>query len=178
MDNTEDAIKELLARQRIWECLLCYTRGVDRLDRKLLLSGFHPQAMIDQGGFKGGPTEYANWVLGHHADNQLQTQHSMTNHACEIDGDSAHAETYVAYFGCNTEGRESFAVGRYIDRLQYFDGKWLITDRVCTTEGAADLEKNTLLEQMVTPVESLAIPCRDENDPSYIRPLTIPREKK
>lgn len=173
----EEAIRELVARQRIWDCLLRYTRGVDRLDRELLLSGFAEHALIDQGSFKGGRIAYADWVLGYHADNQLQTQHLMNNHYCEIDGETAHAETYIAYFGSNPTGKESFAVGRYLDRLQWIAGEWLITDRVCTTEGTTDFEKNGLLEQIMVPPGSLATPRRDKSDPSYLRPLIIPREQ-
>ena len=60
----------------------------------------------------------SDWVLAGHRDNQLQTQHLMTNHLCELDGDVAHAETYVAYYGLNPGNEDSLAVGRYVDRLE------------------------------------------------------------
>lgn len=176
MDDMAEAVRELLDRQRIWEALLCYTRGVDRLDRALMLSAFHEDAVIDQGSFKGTREALADWVLEYHRQNQLFTQHLMTNHSCEIDGDSAHAETHVVYFGTNPADAEAFAVGRYIDRLERRATGWGIAQRVCTTEGATDLVKNDLLQQMQPRPGSLAIPRRDKADPSYLRPLVIPED--
>lgn len=175
MTHLESTVQELIDRQNIWDCLLRYTRGVDRLDRQLMLSAFDENALIDQGSFKGSREELANWVLTYHQDNQLLTQHMMTNHYCEINGDVAHTETCVAYYGTNAAGKDAFAVGRYIDRLQRGMNGWLIADRVCTTEGAADLEKNNLLATLKPLFGSIALPTRDRDDPSYRRPLHIPR---
>ncbi|MYM62914.1 nuclear transport factor 2 family protein [Pseudomaricurvus sp. HS19] len=173
--DTDVMLRELTDRQRIWDCLLCYTRGLDRLDRELLLSGFHADARIQTGSFSGEPRSFADWVLGHHRDNQVQTQHIMTNHYCQLHGDEAHTETYVAYYGNNPGQQDEFAVGRYLDRLQRFASGWLITDRVCTTEGTTNFDKNGLLERMILVPDSLAAPARDRSDPAYRRPLRIPR---
>lgn len=178
MEDLERNIRELLDRQKIWNALICYTRGVDRLDRELMLRAFHPDALIDQGTFKGNREELADWVLTYHQQNQRLTQHLMTNHYCDLDDKVAHAETHVVYYGTNPEdnpeGTDAFAVGRYIDRLECRDGDWAIAARVCTTEGSANLTKNALLQKFVIPPESLAKPSRDPADPSYLRPLIIP----
>ena len=42
-------VQELIDRQRIYECLLRYTRGMDRLDRELVLSAYHDDAVEDHG---------------------------------------------------------------------------------------------------------------------------------
>lgn len=172
-----EALQEIVNRQRVWEVLLKYTRGVDRLDRALMLSAFHEDALIDQGTFKGDRDQLADWVLGYHRDHQLLTQHLMTNHFCEIDADAAHTETYVAYYGTNPGGdNDAFAIGRYIDRLECRSGQWGIVDRVCTTEGTTEFPKNGLLDQFKPQAESLATPTRDRSDPSYLRPLKIARQ--
>lgn len=176
MKTLEAAINELLDRQHIWDCLLRYARGVDRLDRELMLSAFHDNALIDQGVFKGTREDLAAWVLTYHEQNQLLTQHLMTNHSCEIDGDVAHAETYIAYYGTNPSGKDAFAIGRYIDRLERRANGWAIANRVCTTEGAADVDKNSLMNNFKVPAGSLAAAQRDRTDPSYLRPLNIPRK--
>lgn len=173
-DYTSD-ITSLLDKQKIWECLLCYTRGVDRLDRELALDAFHPDALIDQGAFSGDRVAFVDWVLGHHREHQQTTQHTMTNFSCDLDGATAHAETYVTYYGVNREGRDSFAVGRYVDRLEFRQGKWAIVDRVCMTEGATDLDKNAIVAQFAPTSSSLARSQRDVSDPSYLRPLRLPR---
>lgn len=178
MNDIEASVKELLDRQRIWECLLRYTRGVDRLDRPLMLSAFHEQALIVQGGFKGSREDLADWVLTYHQENQLFTQHLMTNHCCEIDGDTAHSETHVVYYGTNPEvaEKDAFAVGRYIDRLQRADNAWVIANRVCTTEGTTDFLQNGLMAQFKPAADSIARASRDRNDPSYLRPLVFGRD--
>jgi len=176
VQSLEAAVREIIDRQKIWDCLLRYTRGVDRLDRALMLSAFAEDALIDQGSFKGSRDDLAaDWVLAYHENNQTLTQHMMTNHYCEIDGDVSHTETCVAYYGTNPHGKDAFAVGRYIDRLVRRSEDWVIVDRVCTTEGACDLEKNGLLATLRTPAGSIAVPTRDRADPSYLRPLAIPR---
>ena len=45
----------LLDRQDILDCLTRFSRGMDRFDRELLLSAFHPNAVIAVGDFVGGP---------------------------------------------------------------------------------------------------------------------------
>ncbi len=46
----------LLDRQDILDCLTRFSRGMDRFDRELLLSAFHPDAVIAAGDFVGGPS--------------------------------------------------------------------------------------------------------------------------
>jgi hypothetical protein len=171
-----DESQGLVDRQKIWECLLRYTRGVDRLDRALTLAAFHPDAMIDQGAFRGGREAFADWVLGHHRDHQAVTQHTMTNFLCEIDGEFAHSETYVSYYGVNLTGKDSFAVGRYVDRLERRAGQWRIVDRVCVTEGATDFDKNAVVARFSPGPQSIARSTRNTSDPSYARPLAIQRD--
>lgn len=178
MSNLESSISELINRQKIWDCLLRYTRGVDRLDRELMLSCFHDDALIDQGTFKGTRENLADWVLTYHQNNQSLTQHLMTNHFCEIDGQIAHAETHVAYYGTNLSGKDSFAVGRYIDRLECRANGWAVAARVCTTEGTTDFDKNGLMDHFKAPAGSLAAPTRDHSDPSYLRPLVVLQSEK
>src|SRR5882724_2908499 len=50
-DQDQMALRQLLDRQAILDCLHRYTRGVDRLDRQLLLSAYHADAIDDHGLF-------------------------------------------------------------------------------------------------------------------------------
>ena len=45
----------LIDRQDILDCLTRFSRGMDRFDRELFLSAFHPDAFIAAGDFVGGP---------------------------------------------------------------------------------------------------------------------------
>ena len=63
-DQLERAVRELQDRQAIYDCLMRYSRAVDRLDRELLLSVYHDDAVDDHGMFVGDPQEFADWVVG------------------------------------------------------------------------------------------------------------------
>jgi hypothetical protein len=45
------AVLALIDRQEILACELRYCSGVDRFDREMLLSAYHPGAMDDHGAF-------------------------------------------------------------------------------------------------------------------------------
>ncbi|CAN7233925.1 nuclear transport factor 2 family protein [Phenylobacterium sp. LjRoot225] len=166
-------VQELIDRQRIWECLLRYTRGMDRLDRDLVLSAYHSGGMEDHGVFIAPFEVFTDQALGFHRDAEVRTQHIMNNHWCEIDGDVAHAETYVACYAVTSAGKESYSLGRFIDRLEKRGGRWGIVDRVCVREGSTDLPSNGALENFAPEPRSFARPTRDRNDPSYLRPLKV-----
>lgn len=52
-DEIEAEVREQRDRSEIWQVLMNYCRGVDRLDRELLLSCYHPDATDDHGIFMG-----------------------------------------------------------------------------------------------------------------------------
>jgi hypothetical protein len=175
MTEAEADVRELIDRQRIWECLLRYTRGMDRLDRDLALSAYHPDAMEDHGGFIAPCAVFVDQVLGFHREREIATQHILSNHQCEIDGDVAHAETYVGCYSVGANGKDSYGFGRFIDRLEKRDGRWALVDRVCTHEGMADLVRNQAEANFAPLPQSLSRQTRDRSDPVYRRPLRIAR---
>jgi hypothetical protein len=172
------ALRHLLDRQAIWDCLHRYTRGVDRLDRELLLSAYHADAIDDHGAFVGAPAAFADWALPHHREHQRSTQHLILNHSCELDGDTAHSETYCLYVGVNRNGSIDVIGNRYVDRLER-RGHWAIARRVCVVEWVSSLPG----ESQVDPAMRAAIQAlmanthtaRDRTDLSYQRPLDITR---
>jgi SnoaL-like domain len=168
-------VQDLVDRQRIWECLLRYARGMDRLDRDLALSAYHPDAMEDHGALIAPCESFVDQVLGFHREQEATTQHIMSNHACEIDGEEAHAETYVSCYAIDRQGRATYSFGRFIDRLEKRSGRWGIVDRVCVREGATDLPSNDFVAGFQTQPGSLMRPTRDPSDPSYLRPLKVRR---
>src|SRR5579862_7777957 len=167
MTELESYIREARDRQQIWDCLLRYTRGVDRLDRESLLSAYHADAIDDHGAFVGGPEAFCDWVLPFHGQNQTVTHHTLHNHYCELTGDVAHAETYYSYYAANTDGTVTYAIGRYIDRLERRNGRWAIAERVCLTEGMNDLPKSSGDPAFLAALQSNGPATRDRNDPSY-----------
>jgi hypothetical protein len=59
----QSKLRYLIDRQAILDCLTRYCRGVDRFDRDLLLSAYHPDATDNHGVFIGSPVQFAAWGL-------------------------------------------------------------------------------------------------------------------
>jgi ketosteroid isomerase-like protein len=175
-------LQELLDRQDILDCIHRYCRAVDRFDRDLLLSVYHPDAIDDHGMFVGGPTAFADWAFGYHSLYQNLTHHSVTNHSCELAGDTAHCETYWFFSGSNKDpqtGRElppSLHFGRYIDRFERRNGRWAIAARACIIEWHAALGEFSMPAEAAAAGAATGVGRRDRSDLSYQRPLTIKRQ--
>jgi hypothetical protein len=175
MDDLAQIVAELHDRQAIRDCLTAYCRAVDRLDRDLLLSCYHPQAVDDHGIFVGGREAFADWVFDLHGRMQTSTQHIITNHSCELAGDVAHAETYWMAAFMNTVGDLplTFGGGRYVDRLERRDGRWAIAVRKCLFDWGGQPGPSWVPPEVAAAMSSGARPARDRSDPSYDRPLTV-----
>lgn len=186
LSEIEKSLQILQDRQAIHDCLMNYSRGVDRLDRELLLSVYHPDAIDDHGVFVGTPREFVDWVVDMHTKTHLSHQHAIFNYTCDLDGDVAHTEAYYMFIGMNREGKPlTMSGGRYLDRFEKRDGRWAIAARVCIRDWAPlDEIPESLDQSRMTAVKNLppAIielmrtgpqPSRDAQDPSYQRPLTI-----
>jgi hypothetical protein len=185
-EDLERVVIELQDRQAIHDCLMTYSRAVDRLDRELLLSVYHEDAIDDHGVFVGTPEEFADWAIAMHTATHLSHQHCIFNSTCDLDGDVAHTETYYMFVGLNRQGAPfAMSGGRYLDRLEKREGRWAIALRICVRDWAPLTETPETLDQAsLTVVKSLdeatkelmrtgAQPARDRSDPSYQRPLTI-----
>lgn len=186
MEELERVVRELRDRQEIAEVLATYSRAVDRLDRDLIVSVYHPDAIDDHGVFIGGPEEFADWAIAMHTASHLSHQHCVLNHTCDLDGDVAHTEAYYLFVGMNRSGAPvALSGGRYVDRMERRDGRWAIAARLCLRDWAPLAEPATSLDQSrMTVVQdqddalreilrSGPQPSRDPGDPSYDRPLTI-----
>src|SRR5207302_4545034 len=54
-------LEQLLERQDILDCMVRFSRGMDRFDRELFLSAFHADAVIAAGEFVGNPVALYDW---------------------------------------------------------------------------------------------------------------------
>ncbi len=168
---------ELLDSKDIFDCIKRVSRAIDRFDRELFLSAYHPDAVIDAGAFVGHPGKVYDGGEALHEAGQSSTLHHLTNHSCEIAGDTAHAETYFLYVGRNRDGTNWAAGGRYMDRLERRDRAWKIAFRRTVIEwsGMVPTAEVPLFEN-VPDLHLNGIPSRSREDPSYIRPLVNKRE--
>lgn len=172
--NLELRVREIIDRREIYDCIMRYCRGIDRLDREMLLSAYHPGAIDDHGTYVGPIEGFADYVFDLHTTHQHRTQHHITNHRCEIDGDVAHTESYYIFRSLNkAPPLYTNASGRYLDRLERRNGSWAIAERVCLVEIRNEHWAPTGFEgdQDYQPA------LRSVGDPSYQRPLSIDRDR-
>jgi ketosteroid isomerase-like protein len=165
-------VREQKDRQEIRDCLLRYTRGVDRHDYDLMLSAYHPDAYDEHGVAEGIAADFCKWAIGWHGEFQTKHQHIIVNHSVDLDGDTAHGETYYCFWGENRQGPPQLSFGRYIDRYEKRDGKWAIAHRVCVNEVTFNQEAMPIPAEWAEKIFSTGPNRRDKQDISYRRPLT------
>jgi hypothetical protein len=166
-------LQALVDRQAILDCLQAYCRGVDRADREVLLSAYHPDAQDDHGVFCGPAAAFADWAIDFHSKHQVCHHHYILNHTCDLDGAVAHTETYYVFAGVNREGPPILSGGRYLDRFEKRDGRWAIADRKCLIEWTAGLNNVDFPEAYLAALRSSGTVARDRSDSSYERPLKV-----
>jgi hypothetical protein len=174
----ERKLRELVDRNEIWQVMQKYGRGLDRLDKPLVLSCYWEDAIEDHGNYVGHPSDFIDW-----ADQSTlafqSSQHGLLNHSCDLQGDDAYTETYFLFSGVTGGPTNFMSTGRYIDHFQKRGGEWRIANRVCIIEGKFDVPASMVgadLPPAYTPEE----PCqaaRDRSDVSYHRP-PVPRRPK
>jgi hypothetical protein len=178
MGELPEAIQDLIDRQAIFDCLKRLARGMDRHDVDLMRGSYHPDGYDDHGTFSGNAYEAIDWLNGSEArpgahEAFFCTQHHLGNHLAEIDGDTAHSETYYVFTGRRRDdGTLVTAGGRYLDRLERRgDGVWRIAVRRVTmdwiTRGSDD-------PRLTAPADVFVPSTWDRTDISYQRPMTAP----
>jgi hypothetical protein len=178
--SLDPQVQHLKHRKDIFDAQKRYTRGADRHDKELVASAFWPEATISF-GTPMSRDEYVDWEEGVLAGYAAH-QHHITGQTIDIDGDTAHVESYVVYFlvprdrsadaaGAATPGRAltsektRLGSGRYIERWERRNGEW----RILVREYVEDLALLGDTVDLCTAGRCLA--SWDRTDLSYVRPL-------
>jgi hypothetical protein len=177
---TDDELHELrrevgylLDRQAILDCIASHARGHDRHDADLITAAYHDDGHDEHGTVVNRGTDYAAWINPVHAAGSQNHLHNITTHTVEIDGDTAHAESYVLVTLLNHDGATArFINGRYIDRLEKRDGAWRIVVRRSTVEVMISADASALAHPAFAE-QGYPKGTRDRRDFSYVRPLEI-----
>lgn len=170
----EQMIRELYDKQAIREVINTYARGIDRQDRDLLLTCYHPDAVDDHGMFVGGPGDFFDWTDPSHLRYFRTHQHVVTNHTCSLDGDIAHTETYWMFAGMTSDGDQLIMFGgRYIDRMEKRNAEWRIAARKCVLEWWGTPGEGMVTEETTAAYAAVGPIAKDKTDTSYERPLTV-----
>lgn len=156
----------LADRLAIADVVALYCRGIDRLDRGLVRSCFHPDASDTHGSFRGTIDEFIAWAF-RLLERYDATMHLVANHHATVVDDAAVAETYGIAFhrSSDPDPRRNLTVGfRYLDRFERRDdGPWRIATRIATTEWVRTAVPD---EAWPIPGDS-AVGRRDGDDPLY-----------
>jgi hypothetical protein len=149
---------ELVARARIQDALLRYTRGFDRGDWELFRSAYHPLAQIAHGSFIGDVDEFVKF-LASRRELMSHTAHMITNVNIDFQsGSRAVGEAYgiasqrfrpgAPEVAAGSSGARKLSFYRYVDRFQLGDdGLWYIVDGYLVLG-------DQMMEQITTPDES------------------------
>jgi hypothetical protein len=175
MDGETD-LKELMAtvrhlkdRQDILDCIQRESRARDRQDVDQIASCWWEDGVDKHGAFTHPAPLYPDRANAGHRANFSQTSHNITNHLCEIDGDTAYCESYVVggLFWLDGE-KTSIAMGRYLDQLERRGGQWRIKTRRCTIEMTHDADASWVYSAAV---KGFLKGLWSKDDPSYERPI-------
>lgn len=174
LDEILATVRELKDRQAIFDCLQRESRGRDRQDSEQIASCWWPEGVDEHGAFTHKMPDYPERANAGHRMFFHMTSHNLTNHLCEIDGDTANCETYVVgglrWLDKHGDGSDvtSIAFGRYIDRLEKRNGEWRMLTRRCTLEMTADADGSWLHSDAI---KGFLKPKWSKEDASYERPI-------
>jgi hypothetical protein len=161
----DSSVADVVAKVAIREVIDRYCRGIDRADRDLVNSCYHPDATDHHGSFSGSVAEYLDWCFGLLAKYD-STFHFIGNCLIEVDGLTARAESYgIARHRSNRpEPLLNLTTGfRFLDRFVQRDGAWRIVERVAVT----DWSQTEHVDSFWPIGDHLLQGSRDHSDPSY-----------
>jgi SnoaL-like domain len=167
--DTNAEMRRLLERQRIWDCLLRYIRGVDRMDLTLIRSAFWPDATNSHGPVAGDVEDFiAGWFPAQ-ATREV-SWHMVSNQQYDFaeDGASAHVETYfTAGIRLTDDPQIEIVGGRYADRYEKRSDEWRIATRVVLLDWQGMADATGMTARKAKRHQG----SRGGSDPTYERPL-------
>ncbi|WP_340589025.1 nuclear transport factor 2 family protein [Erythrobacter alti] len=173
-EELQQTIAHLKDRQDILDCIMREARGRDRHDLELTRSCYWNEGYDEHGPIITAAPDYPERANAGHAAHFSATSHNITSHTCEIDGNTAHCESYVVG-GLLTKDEHGcvIAMGRYIDRLEKRGGEWRILHRRCTVDMAMDGGTEWLHSPAVN---GFLKSVWGKEDRSYQRPVSVGKD--
>lgn len=160
--ETLKAMEVVIAKDQIKDQIYNYCRGLDRMDRPLALSVWHPDAVVESGPNKMTGPEWIDSAWRVHEKIFAHT-HQMTNVLIKVNGEKATSETYFITSLRGEPTPESASTrlirGRYLDRWSKRGGRWAMDYRRILVDF-------TTVEDS-TGKNPPSAGRRDRNDPSY-----------
>ena len=170
-------VQYLKDRQDILDCIVREARGRDRQDVELTLSCYWPEGSDEHGPIITPAPDYPARANAGHAAFFTATSHNITNHTCEIVGDTAYCESYVVGGLLSLDQQTcKIAPGRYVDTLERRNGEWRILIRRTTVDMVIEGDASWLHSKAVS---GFLKGIWNKDDPSYRRPnLPGPKDQR
>lgn len=167
-------VRYLKDRRDIEDCIRRESRGRDRQDVDVILGCWWPEGVDEHGPLVNTMPKYPERANAGHRAFFHMTSHNITNHLCEIDGDTAYCESYViGALHWLDDKKTTAAFGRYLDQMERRNGEWRILVRRCTIEATLDGDPNWVHSDAV---KGFLKGLWSKEDPSYERPFTWRRK--
>lgn len=154
-------VHALIAKHDITAALLRFVRGIDRLDKDLVLSAFHADGVANFGAFSAKATDFPEWAFKQLRTHEL-TSHRISNISIDLHGERANVETYLDALHLYEDVEET-VYARYLDLFECRDGDWLISNRLVVIDYSTRVPRNAPYSEAHRYVR----PARDKSDPVY-----------
>lgn len=168
-EQLKATVQHLKDRQDILDCIQRECRARDRQDVEQIAGCWWDEGQDEHGSIITGALDYPERANAGHRALFNMTSHNITNHLCEIEGDTAYCESYVmgGLFWQDNK-TTTLACGRYLDQLEKRNGEWRILTRKCTIEMTADADASWVFSKNI---KGFLKARWDGKDPSYERPF-------
>lgn len=174
LEEILSTVRHLKDRQDILDCIQRESRARDRQDSDQIAGCWWDNGVDEHGPNTVKMPDYPAAANAGHTANFNMTSHNITNHLCEIDGDTAYCESYVVGALYWLDGKTTtIAFGRYLDQLEKRNGEWRMVVRRCTIEASADCDGTWVHSKNV---QGFLKALWSKDDPSYERPI-VPKPR-
>lgn len=159
------SLERLCDEQEIYDVLMRYTRGVDRLNPELIASVYHDDCVDHHGASNLLGKDYAYRVVERLRRNVDGHTHRIAQVNYAFDGDVCWTEAclHSHHLHHDWHDRIDEFVGRYVDRFERRDGTWKIGERWVANDFSRSM-------QVVSPYaheDTFLRGTRDRTDRSY-----------
>jgi hypothetical protein len=158
-------------RQEILDCIVRESRARDRHDAEMITGCYWEDGFDEHGPAITPALKYAEWSNSAHSAGFAATSHNLTNHTCEIDGDTAYCDTYVIGGLLSLDNATcKVAMGRYVDLMERRNGEWRIKLRRSVIDMIAEGDASWLKSRALS---GFLRGLRSKEDAAYQRPIRL-----
>lgn len=152
----------------IRQVLAKYARGVDRLDKDLLMECYWPDGADDHGAISGTPQEFVDWVVSTITAEFSSTSHVILQSVVDIQGSRAWGESYwQARSSLKSSSEVRLSTGRYEDLFERRDGEWRILVRELVFDWDHVVQVKPFRTRNSPSQDASRVGRMDREDPSY-----------